>query len=503
MQRTDLQEKLLSYIDSYRPIIYIQHFDFTHVDKIISGVIKGAKIFEYNDATGISHFQTKETYLEGNLIQFLKNINSELNKKDTFLVLKDIHKYFDNSEVLALLKALATKRVSKRNYNLTIFIISTELVIPSEIEKFITVFDVPYPTIEENKDVMNFFGKEQGIDDMEKSFTKELINDLAISLKGLTEFEVIQILYRAYREHADFSNSSKKFILEEKKQITKKQCLLEIIDSKYTIDDVGGLEKLKEWLKKKSKVIKDIEKANKFGVDTPKGLVLTGMPGCGKSLISQVAADLFELPLLKLDIGKLMGMYVGQSENNLRRATKLAEAISPCVLWIDEVEKAFSGIGNNDGNEVTKRLFGHFLTWLQEKKSLVFVIVTSNKMENLPPEFSRKGRFDESYFVDLPSEEERKSIFKIHLKKRNQIISESDINSISKGTEGFSGADIESIVAETVEKVFIDFNGEKGISLKDLNEIKRATKSFSDINQNKIKEINEKRKEMNIKSASY
>ncbi|WP_339240029.1 AAA family ATPase [Geobacillus sp. FSL W8-0466] len=179
----------------------------------------------------------------------------------------------------------------------------------------------------------------------------------------------------------------------------KKSGILEMIPLKESFDEIGGLDNLKEWLFNKSRVFKNMNKAIEYGVDIPKGVLVVGMPGCGKSLNAKATAHLFRIPLLRLDMGRLMGKYVGESEANMRKAIKLAEAISPCVLWIDELEKAFAGIGNSGNTEVASRLFGHFLTWMQEKQSPTFVVATANDISNLPPELLRKGRFDEIFYV--------------------------------------------------------------------------------------------------------
>ena len=184
----------------------------------------------------------------------------------------------------------------------------------------------------------------------------------------------------------------------------------------------------------------------KYGVDIPKGIMIVGMPGCGKSLAAKAAAKLFEIPLVRLDIGRLLGKYVGESEHNMRRALKLAEAISPCVLWIDEIEKAFSGVGESGGgSDVTTRLFGQFLTWMQEKENTVFIVSTANDISKIPPEFLRKGRFDELFYVDFPGVEERKQIIEIHLKKRNKWNKDLDVISLAKKTEGYNGADLKPL----------------------------------------------------------
>jgi SpoVK/Ycf46/Vps4 family AAA+-type ATPase len=248
-------------------------------------------------------------------------------------------------------------------------------------------------------------------------------------------------------------------------------------------------------------VFKRLDEAIKYGVDIPKGIMIVGMPGCGKSLTAKATANLFDVPLLRLDVGKLMGKYVGESEENMRRAIKIAEAISPCVLWVDEIEKAFSGVGDSGGShEVTTRLFGYFLTWMQEKENSVFVVATSNDISKLPPEFLRKGRFDEIFFVDFPNDEERRKIIELHLKKRKKWHKDIDTIKLLKKTKGYSGADIEAVIKETIEKGFL--LAKKQITTDDiLTEIK-DTKPMSISLKDKIDSLSKSLKKIDVKKAS-
>ena len=227
------------------------------------------------------------------------------------------------------------------------------------------------------------------------------------------------------------------------------------------------------------------------------------MPGCGKSLTAKATAGLFKIPLVRLDVGRLLGKYVGESEGNMRKALHLAEAISPCVLWVDEIEKAFSGVGKNGGSDVTTRLFGQFLTWLQEKENTVFIVATANDISQMPPEFLRKGRFDELFFVDLPNADERRKIIEIHLKKRKKWNSEFDTcfpEEIIKNTEGFNGADLEAVVKGAIENAFI--NNRKEITAGNLLVEIRNTNSISKTMKDKIDEIARTIQKMDIKRAS-
>ena len=487
---------LASYIDALHPIIYINHFDFRVIDEAIARVGENVKFVEFNNALGIVDFNTKSQMIECDLEQFLKLTMDDGFEKETFIVLKDIHGELSNPKIIALLKRIAENNLYNDSYSATIFIVSETTVIPCELENFITVFDIPLPTVKEILDIINNF-----ISDLNIAVEEDIINDIALSLKGLNEFQIKQILNLAYQDGGYIDKDDKVLILREKEQFIKKSGMLEIVNFTETIDDIGGLENLKDWLERKAKVFANLDKAIKFGVDVPKGIMIIGMPGCGKSLTAKATASLFEIPLVRLDVGRLLGKYVGESEENMRKALKLSEAISPCVLWIDEIEKAFAGIGGDGGgNDVTTRLFGQFLTWMQEKENTVFIVATANDISKMPPEFLRKGRFDELFFVDLPNGEERRKILDIHLKKRGKWIKEIDSIALIKETDGFNGADLEAVVKDTIESAFIDER--KIITTRDLLKSVDDTKSISSTLKDKIAEIKSTISKIDIKPAS-
>lgn len=487
---------LASYIDALHPIIYINHFDFRVIDEAIARVGENVKFVEFNNALGIVDFNTKSQMKECDLEQFLKLTMDDGFEKETFIVLKDIHSELNNPKIIALLKKIAENNLYNDSYSATIFIISETTVIPCELENFITVFDIPLPTVKEILDIINNF-----ISDLNIAVEEDIINDIALSLKGLNEFQIKQILNLAYQDGGYIDKDDKVLILREKEQFIKKSGMLEIVNFTETIDDIGGLENLKDWLERKAKVFANLDKAIKFGVDVPKGIMIIGMPGCGKSLTAKATASLFEIPLVRLDVGRLLGKYVGESEENMRKALKLSEAISPCVLWIDEIEKAFAGIGGDGSrNDVTTRLFGQFLTWMQEKENTVFIVATANDISKMPPEFLRKGRFDELFFVDLPNGEERRKILDIHLKKRGKWNKEIDSIALIKESDGFNGADLEAVVKDTIESAFIDER--KIITTDDLLKSVKDTKSISSTLKDKITEIKSTIGKIDIKPAS-
>ena len=487
---------LASYVDALHPIIYINHFDFKVIDDTLLSIGKDVNIIEYNNALGIINFKTKSPMMECSLEKFLLEYMDEGYEKQTFIVLKDIHNSLENPKIIALLKRISEDNLYRENYNATIFIVSSKVVIPIELENYITVFDIPLPTNKEIIEIINNF-KES----LDLNIDQNVLNDIALSFKGLNEFQIKQILNLAYQDGGYIDEDDKYLILHEKEQFIKKSCMLEIVNFKESIEDIGGLENLKEWLYRKSKIFSQLDKAIKFGVDIPKGIMIIGMPGCGKSLTAKATAKLFEIPLVRLDVGRLLGKYVGESEENMRKALKLSEAISPCVLWIDEIEKAFSGVGSEGGgNDVTTRLFGQFLTWMQEKENTVFIVATANDISKIPPEFLRKGRFDELFFVDLPNDEERRKIIEIHIKKRKKWNRDIDIITLLKETNGYNGADLEAVVKDAIESAFI--NGKDKITTDDLVQAVKDTKSISSTLKDKIDQIKKIISKIDIKPAS-
>lgn len=486
--------RLTSYIEALRPILYIQTFDFYSFDNIISEISNNVDVYEYNEGLGYVNFKTKKQESDYSLEQFLKLFQNQ-QKKQVYLLLKDIHKQLEDTKVISLLKSIALRTMYEDNYNITVFIVSTKLVIPMELEKLITIYDTPLPNENKIVEILSDFEASMNI-----NIEDDLKRELALYFKGFGEFEIIQILNLAYQRSGAIKNSDIDFILEEKKQIIKKSGMVEILDFKENIDDIGGLDNLKDWLRNKSNIYNQLEKAIEFGVDIPKGIMIVGMPGCGKSLTAKATARLFNVPLLRLDVGKLLGKYVGESEDNMRRAISITEAVAPCILWIDEIEKAFAGVGGANSNEVTTRLFGYFLTWLQEKNSSVFVVATSNDISKLPAEFLRKGRFDEIFFVDLPNDDERKNIFELHLKKRGKWNKNIDSIKLIKESENYSGADIEAVVKDTIEKSFI--NGKKEIATDNILEIIKTTKPMAIALKDKIEELRKSLEKLDVKNAS-
>ena len=492
----NIKNTIISYVESGYPILYINNFDFKAVDEIIASISSNASIFEYNNAYGDIDFKTKSPNRKVDLQAFLDIVEGEGYDNEIFIILKDIHSEIQKPEIVARLKSIAYKNIYTEGYCATIFIVSSILEIPKEIENYVSVIEIPVPEQQEIEELIKEFCKECGI-----KISEDLINELVVDFRGLSKYQIKQILNLAYHDGGTIKSEHRELILQEKEQVIKKSGMLEIINFKESIDDIGGLENLKEWLGKKAKVFEKLGKALKFGVDIPKGIMIVGMPGCGKSLSAKAVSKLFKVPLIRLDVGRLLGKYVGESEENMRKALNISEQISPCVLWIDEIEKAFAGIGESCGaSDITTRLFGQFLTWVQEKESTVFIVATANDISKLPAEFLRKGRFDELFFVDLPNEDERKKIFEIHLNKRKKWNSSIDISKLVKESNSFNGADIEAVIKESIENAFIE--DKKEITTEDILKVIKTTKSISSTLKDKIESIRKTIEKIDMKPAS-
>ena len=493
-----LKRKINQYIDAGFPILYINSFEDDKIDIMIKEFGEGKEVIEWNAAKGMVDFETKNpqliasNYLSSTLDLFMDR--DELERK--IIVLKDIQSYINSPEIIAKIKTIAN--LINQGTEATIIIISTVIMIPPELEKFITVLEMDYLTVEEIKALINRFIE----DNQFPAIRNTLLDEFALAFKGLSEFEICNLLALAYSDDGELTRKDLGLIFEQKQQTIKKAGILDMIPLKESLEDIGGLDNLKAWLKKKAKVFHNIQSAERFGVDMPKGVLVAGVPGCGKSLSAKAIAHLFEVPLLRLDMGRLMGKYVGESEANMRRAISLAEAISPCVLWIDELEKAFAGIGNSGGGaEVTTRLFGYFLTWLQEKTSPTFVVATANDVTKLPPELMRKGRFDETFYIGLPKLAERRRIFEIHIKKRRPMdVRNINMDELARETDGFSGADIEGVVKDGIESAFAEDRA--GVTTADIQQAIEETNSLMELMGDSLQTLMKEYEKRKYKNAA-
>jgi SpoVK/Ycf46/Vps4 family AAA+-type ATPase len=368
---------------------------------------------------------------------------------NALFILKDYHHFLNDPVIVRKLRDIAhALKLTMKN----IIFLSPVLKMPTELEKEIAVVDYKLPSKMEIEEIITKILNSVGMEKNQGLLNdREKLNKIAEAALGLTAEEAENVFAKSLVQKGQFDSA---IILSEKEQIIRKSGVLEYYHASEKMKEVGGLDELKAWLEKRGKAF--TEKARAFGLPEPRGILLLGIPGCGKSLTAKAIAGLWQLPLLKLDVGKVFSSYVGSSEENVRKAIQTAESIAPSILWLDEIEKGFSGLnssGMTDGG-TTARVFGTFLTWLQEKTTPVFVVATSNNVSQLPPELLRKGRFDEIFYVDLPSKTERMEIAKIHIEKRGRKQNDFDCEKIASLTHGFSGSELEEIIVSSMYDAF-------------------------------------------------
>ncbi len=494
----NFETRLTRYMDAGFPLLYVDTFEEEKAAETVKKVFRSYGLLEWN-IRGFFDHQSHASMTGQSLadtLDLLLSDDSSLRRK--VLVLRGAHFFLDDPAVTERLKQIAQKINRGDIEDCSVFIIAPVVKIPVELESYLTILTMDFLTPEEIKGIIKSFISESGLSPLQEDF----LDELTMTFKGLSETEINNILALAVADDGEINHQDLSLIFEQKQQMIKKSGILDMVTVNESIDDIGGLENLKKWLQRKAEVFKNITKARSFGVDVPKGVLIAGMPGCGKSLNAKAAAKLFGVPLLRMDMGRLMGKYVGESEGNMRRAIALAEASSPCVLWIDELEKAFAGIGGQGGGaEVTTRLFGNFLTWLQEKDSLAFVVATANNIADLPPELLRKGRFDEIFYVGLPNKEEREKIFSIHIgKRRKQDLSSIDLSTLVSKTEGYSGADIEGVVRDSVEDAFA--SRKNSLVTDDIVRAINNTHSLSEIMKDSLEKMSKIYKDRKFKNAS-
>lgn len=396
---------------------------------------------------------------------------------DMLLVLEDFHPFSQESHPVNVryLREMMRPQNYNPNYKKAIILSSPSKYVPEELSKELPVLEVELP----DRDTIAIIADSVVKEYSEYCFESKITPKLLESALGLTVMEARLAFAKAIIQNRKLTEEEIPLIISEKEQIIKKSGLLEYFHPKEFLSNVGGLENLKDWIHKRGKAYSD--EAKDFGLNIPRGVLLLGIPGCGKSLTAKAIANEWKFPLLRFDLGKVFGGIVGESERNIRYALDVAKTISPCVLWIDEIEKGLSGSqssGRTDGG-TSARVFGTFLTWMQEKKEPVFVVATANDISSLPPELLRKGRFDEIFFVDLPSARERENIFNIHLNNKNRQANELklDMNKLVKLTEGFSGAEIEEVVNEALFNAYAA--DQQDLEMKNLTDCINATSPLS------------------------
>ncbi|AJH00829.1 ATPase [Clostridium beijerinckii] len=492
---TERTKKYLANLFKARfPYVYISTWEEERAISVIDSVVKDENLIKTQRITYIWS-QTDGMCIQGakgreetkqpiKALEFIEKC-----EEPAIFILKDFHVFFGvagrNVDYALIRKTRDLVSVLKNSPRpKSVVFLSPTVVLPSELQKDVTILDFDLPTIDEIKSLLNEMidmNKQGGriIIDLDES-EKERLCKAAL---GLTLQEAENAFARAMVEDGRMNIGDLEIILEEKCQVIKKTGILEFEKSDLNMNDIGGLENLKRWVSKRNKSW--LDSAQKYNIPAPKGVLITGVPGCGKSLTAKAISAMWQLPLLRLDMGKIFSGIVGSSEENMRKAIKTAEAVAPSILWIDEIEKGFSGASSSSGDSGTStRIFGTFLTWMQEKTKPVFVVATANNINSLPSELLRKGRFDEIFFVDLPTKNERKDIFRLHLKKRltneevckDVSITDELLSELADLTEGFVGAEIEQAV---VAALFEAFSEERGLHVSDLEKVIKNTVPLS------------------------
>jgi MoxR-like ATPase len=366
-------------------------------------------------------------------------------------VFRGLTPYLDQPRVAARLGELADRFRTRDGA----VVLLGEAGLPESLGRVATVLRLPPPLAEEYRSLLQHILRDLGARTPVKvELTSEDRNSLLRALAGLTLLEAEKVLTKAIVEDGKLAADDIRRVIAAKSRIVEREGLLEYYPAEESLDEIAGLARLKSWLARRRGILDEPDRAREYGLDFPKGVLLLGVPGCGKSLSAKAIAMEWRLPLLKLDPAALYNKYIGESERNFRRAMQTAERLAPVILWIDEIEKAFSsGQGLEDGG-VSTRILGTFLSWLQDRRGDVFVVATANDVSRLPPELLRKGRFDEIFFIDLPDAPSRRAVLEIHLRRRKQDPGGFDLSGLVEATDGFSGSELEGIVVSGLYSAF-------------------------------------------------
>jgi len=454
------QTDLETLIRARYPILYIISSEEMRVQNLVEEIAKKRqkKAFEWSYSTGIVP--------AGTSIQSQKHRNAATKDplaaldqvieqvEPAIFIFKDFHPFLSKNN-FAVVRKLKEIALHLKNSFKTIVLVSPVMEIPTELEKEMTVLNYPLPSREDLSELLDRI-----IADV-KQFTQVVIaldeagrERLLQAALGLTLGEAENVFAKIIVKAERLSGDDVNEVFAEKQQIIRKSGLLEYYATNEGFASVGGLAVLKEWLGKRALAFSN--EARAFGLPAPKGILMLGVQGCGKSLCAKAVSTQWQLPLLRFDMGRMFGSLVGSSEENVRRAIAVAESVAPAILWVDEIDKAFAGSqgsGATDGG-TTARVFGTFLTWLSEKNAPVFVVATANDISQLPPELLRKGRLDEIFFVDLPSRDERMEVFRIHIAKRGREVSGFDLEALAEASRDFSGAEIEEAINSALYDAF-------------------------------------------------
>lgn len=424
-------------------------------------------------------------------------------QESTLFVMRDLHPILNNplsEKNMPIVRELRNLTRELKRSRKTLILTSHTLAVPPELSEEVTAIDFPLPEVEE----INFLIS-QLVTPEKLKLTGLAREQLVKACQGLSRTRIQRVLAKALAAKQQVTDMDIDGVLEEKKQAIRQTGILEFLPARESLKNVGGLDNLKSWVRMRQDVF--TEEARRYGIRNPKGVLLVGIQGTGKSLSAKTIANEWRLPLLRLDTGRLFGGIVGESESRMRHMIQLAEAIAPCVLWIDEIDKGFGNItsGGNGDSGTSRRVFGTLITWMQEKTSPVFIVATANNVGILPAELLRKGRFDEIFFLNLPTEKERQEIFKVHLQRlRPSRLREFDLALLARHSENFSGAEIEQVIIDAMHQAFgtVVNGGRRDFTTEDVIRAVEDTVPLAAIARYQIEELKRWAAEAGARTAS-
>jgi len=461
------------------PIIYIVTNEEERIEYLIKYCAKkyvNRTYYSWDFVDGYKGNPNDTGFAARNPLEALDLVDKLTPETASLFVLKDYDNFLKDFSVIRKLKNLSR---SLKTQPKNIIIVSSEINIPDSLKEFVTLLEFPLPSYSEILEELNRLTSS-----LQQDIKPEVVNELAMACQGLSLERIRRVLSKIIAKYGEIDESSPSLILQEKKQIIQQTQLLEFCLADKGIGDLGGLDNFKDWLQLRKKAFS--QEAIEYGLPYPKGLLLVGVQGTGKSIAAKIIANEWRLPLLRLDFGRLFASLIGQSEQRVRKMIEIAEALSPCILWVDEIDKAFAGAQSSGDSGTTSRVLATFITWLSEKTTPVFVVATANNIDCIPPEILRKGRFDEMFFLNLPTREEREAIFEVHLRKyRPDAVTNFQLPLLGQLSKDFSGAEIEAVVIESMRLGFNEnreFNNEDVlISIQNLVPLARTKSKEIDL----------------------
>ena len=455
------QDELLLLLRARYPVIYVATLEEERVEQAIATSaqqLNNRSVYTWDFVDGYQGNLNDAGVGRRNPLQALEHIEKLPESVPALFVLRDYHRFLDDVAIARKLRNLSRRFKSQAK---NILLLAPQVQIPDDLAETITVLEFALPDVETIRaEVTRLLGG------LNVRLSPADLDTLVQSCQGLSIERIRRVLARGLAAQGTFRADDIDLVLEEKRQTIRQTQILDFYPAKEQISEIGGLDNLKDWLLRRGNSFS--EKARQYGLPYPRGLLLVGIQGTGKSLTAKAIAHHWHLPLLRLDVGRLFAGLIGESESRTRQMIQISEALAPCILWIDEIDKAFAGVDGRGDSGTSSRVFGTFITWMAEKTSPVFVVATANNIQALPPELLRRGRFDEIFFVGLPTQEERKAIYEVHLSRhRAHNLHNYNLERLAYETPNFSGAEIEQAI---IEAMHIGFSQDRDFNTDDILE---------------------------------